>query len=283
MKKNIPDLKKIENETFSFERALFDTHNAHILNCKFSESDIAESPLKECSNLLIDSCYIDLRYPIWHNDNTLIKDSLLTENSRTSLWYCKNIEIVNCKIESVKAIRDCENVKISDCSINSPEFCWKSNNITIQNCTIVSEYIFLDTGNVKIDNINFKGKYSFQYMHNLVINNSVLDTKDAFWNSTDVTVYNSTLIGEYLGWFSNNLTLVNCKIKGTQPLCWCKNLKLINCTMEDCDLCFEHSEVDATIDGEITSVKNPKSGTIKATKINSLVEIDSNKVNIITK
>ena len=70
----------------------------------------------------------------------------------------------------------------------------------------------------------------------------------------------SVVKGEYLGWYSENLTLEKCRITGTQPLCYCKNLRLIECTMENTDLSFEYSEVDADIIGHIDSVKNPRSG-----------------------
>ena len=87
------------------------------------------------------------------------------------------------------------------------------------------------------------------------LENCNLDTKDAFWHSKNVTVRDSVIKGEYLAWFSENLTLINCKIIGTQPLCYCKNLKLINCTMEDTDLSFEYSEVEADIKGNVVSIK----------------------------
>ena len=92
-------------------------------------------------------------------------------------------------------------------------------------------------------------------MENVEISNCILDTKDAFWHSKNVTVRDSIIKGEYLAWFSDGLTLINCKIIGTQPLCYCKNLKLINCTMEDTDLSFEYSDVDAQINGYVESIK----------------------------
>lgn len=112
-------------------------------------------------------------------------------------------------------------------------------------------------------------------MENLTIDNSNLDTKDAFWHSKNVVVKNSLVKGEYLGWFSDGLTLINCKIIGTQPLCYCKNLKLINCTMEETDLSFEYSDVDANIKGNIMSIKNPKSGRIVADSIGEIIKEDS--------
>ena len=65
--------------------------------------------------------------------------------------------------------------------------------------------------------------------------------------------------------------MINCHIIGTQPFCYCKNLKLINCTMEDTDLAFEYSDVEADVKGTILSVKNPRSGSITADKIGEVI------------
>jgi len=119
------------------------------------------------------------------------------------------------------------------------------------------------------------GKYSFQYVEGLQISDSILDTKDAFWHSKNVTVRNCTLKGEYLAWFSEGLTLIDCKIIGTQPLCYCKDLKLINCTMEQTDLAFEYSDVEADVRGNILSVKNPRSGIITADSVGEVVMGDA--------
>ena len=109
-------------------------------------------------------------------------------------------------------------------------------------------------------------------MKNLEITDCVLDTKDAFWHSENVTVRNSAVKGEYLAWFSDGLTLIDCKIIGTQPLCYCKNLKLINCTMEDTDLSFEYSDVEADVKGHVISIKNPKSGTITVDSVGEIIK-----------
>ena len=119
------------------------------------------------------------------------------------------------------------------------------------------------------------GKYSFQYIDNMTIENSFLDTKDAFWHSKNVTVKDSVVKGEYLGWYSEGLTLIRCEIIGTQPLCYCKRLKLVDCRMHGCDLAFEYSDVNATIDGHIDSVKNPKSGKIVADSVGKIISEDS--------
>ena len=138
---------------------------------------------------------------------------------------------------------------------------------------------------MSLDMCGFTGKYSFQYVNGLEIRDSVLDTKDAFWHCNNVIVENTVLKGEYIGWYSKNLTLKNCKIIGTQPFCYAENLTLINCTMEQTDLAFEYSSVMAEVNGEILSVKNPKSGKIIADKIGEIILEDSvyeNNCEIIT-
>ena len=121
------------------------------------------------------------------------------------------------------------------------------------------------TGGFADCNYAQNGNYSFQYCKNVEIRNAVINSKDAFWDTENVTVYDSEINGEYLGWHSKNLRLVNCKISGTQPLCYAHDLMMENCTMaDDCDLAFEYSSVQATINSPIRSVKNPRTGSITA-------------------
>ena len=110
-----------------------------------------------------------------------------------------------------------------------------------------------------------------QYVENVEINNCRFDTKDAFWHAKNVTIKDSVIKGEYLAWYSENLTFIDCTIKGTQPLCYCKGLKLINCRMEDCDLAFERSDVEATISTPVISIKNPLSGSISVPSVGEII------------
>ena len=64
---------------------------------------------------------------------------------------------------------------------------------------------------------------------------------------------------------------MNCKIIGTQPLCYCKDLKLIDCTMEECDLAFEYSDVQASVIGHVDSIKNPRSGEITCDSVGEII------------
>lgn len=268
-------MNKIENQTFPFERDLYAKRDLILNNCRFEGEEDGESALKECKNIELNDCFMDLRYPLWHDDKVVLNNIVQTENARASLWYSKNIEINKSTLNGIKALRECQNIKINNTKAVSPEFGWKNDNLTINDSEIESQYIFFMTKNFKAYNSRFIGKYGFQYMENVVIENCILDTKDAFWHGKHITVKDSLVKGEYLAWYSEDLTFINCKIIGTQPLCYCKNLKLINCTMEGADLAFEYSDVDADINGEIISVKNPRSGLIRADKIGEIINENS--------
>lgn len=264
-------MEKYENLILDEERALYGVKNAEILNCKFDGLADGESALKEVNSIVAKDCFFNLRYPLWHVTEGKISNIHMSENCRAALWYDKNIEISNSKLNGIKALRECTDVELKDNKINSLEFGWFCHDVRIKDCELESEYPFLMSSDLEIENLKMKGKYSFQYVENCVVRNSYLDTKDAFWHSKNVTVIDSVVKGEYLAWYSENLKFVRCKIIGTQPLCYAKNLVLEDCEMIDCDLSFEKSEVNATITGEIISVKNPISGTIIADKIGEII------------
>lgn len=263
--------KEIFGKTFDEERALYNLTGADVIDCVFAGPADGESVLKEARDVSLENCRFSLRYPLWHVEGFKLHDSNMDEATRAPIWYSCNGIITDSDIAGTKAVRECSNIRISDCTITSEEFGWKSEGITVTDSTLAAQYLFLDSKNVVLDKVEMSGKYSFQYMENLTIRNSVLNTKDAFWHSKNVTVFDSVVRGEYLGWFSEGLTLVNCKISGTQPLCYCKNLKLVNCTMENTDLAFEYSDVEAEIQGHVDSIKNPRSGSITVDSVGEVI------------
>lgn len=252
----------IKGKQFDEERALYYLKHTDVLNCVFAGPSDGESVLKEARDIMVQGCSFSLRYPLWHVKKFNMQNTIMDELTRAAIWYAENAVITGSTLRGIKAVRECKNITLKGCYIDSQEFGWKSEEIQLEDTEITSEYLFLDSKNVTLNNVKMKGKYSFQYMENLQIEGCKLDTKDAFWHSKNVTVRNSIIKGEYLGWFSEGLTLIDCKIIGTQPFCYCENLTLINCTMEDTDLAFEYSNVEADIKGEVISIKNPKAGNI---------------------
>lgn len=263
--------QEIIGKQFDAERSLYHLQGADITDCVFAGPADGESVLKEARDIRLENCSFSLRYPLWHVEEFRMHDSKMDELTRAAIWYAKDGVITDSDLNGIKAVRECENIQLTDCTVTSEEFGWKSQGITVSDSTLNAQYLFLDSKDVSLERVKMSGKYSFQYMENLTIRDCYLDTKDAFWHSKNVTVYNSVVKGEYLGWFSDGLTLIDCKISGTQPLCYCRNLKLVNCIMEDTDLAFEYSDVEASILGHVDSIKNPRSGEIVVDSVGEII------------
>ena len=265
----------IANAQFDEERALYNLKDTRVENCRFEGPADGESALKEARNIQVANTAFSLRYPLWHVEGFKLENCSMDEKARAAIWYAKDGMITDSVLGGIKALRECDNMTLKNTQVISQEFGWKCRNVALEDTEVTAEYLFLDSRDVTLDRVKMKGKYSFQYMENLTIRDSYLDTKDAFWHSKNVTVINSTVKGEYLAWFSEGLTLINCHIIGTQPLCYCKNLKLQDCTMEGTDLAFEYSDVEATINGHVDSVKNPRSGHITLDSVGEIIMGDA--------
>ena len=272
-------MKKISNLTDDKERAFYSSKEVEFEKINIDGPADGESAFKECTDIVISDSFFNLRYPFWHNNNVTIKNSTMTDLCRAALWYDSGVIVDNVKSDGIKALRECENVEFYNSNFHSEEIFWKVKNIKVVNSTIEGVYGFFMCEDIEIDKLHFKGKYSYQYCKNLHIMNSVLDTKDAFWHSENVLVENCDVIGEYLGWYAKNITFKNCKIIGTQPLCYVKGLKIIDCTFEKCDLCFEYSEVEGNIIGDVISIKNPLSGSIKLSGNTEMIQDENDKSN----
>ena len=264
----------IENKIFDEERALYGKTGLRVVNCAFDGPADGESAFKECAHIETENCFFNLRYPFWHVDGLAIHGCEMTELCRAALWYSTDILIKDCKLHGIKALRECGGVTIHGCDIISPEFGWSTQDITMENCRAQSEYFLMRARDIVFKNVDFTGKYSFQYITNATFESCRFDTKDAFWHGENITVKNSVIKGEYLAWYSKNLTLIDCTIIGTQPFCYCEGLRLVNCRMEETDLCFEKSKVEAEITTPVISIKNPRSGTITVPEVGEVIMDD---------
>lgn len=265
----------IENQTYDAERALYNLTHGDVRHCTFAGPADGESALKEARDVQVSDCRFALRYPLWHAEDFTLSRATMTDTCRAPLWYAKNGTLEGCLVEGVKCLRECDHMTLRGCTITSPEFGWKCRGVAVEDTEITSEYLFWESRDLDIHGLKMHGKYSFQYIENATLTHCDLQTKDAFWHAKNVRVEDSVVSGEYLGWYSDGLTLVRCHITGTQPLCYCKNLTLIDCTMDGTDLSFEYSDVEATVKGNILSVKNPHTGHITADTIGEIILEDS--------
>ena len=267
-------MKTITGENFDRERALYGSDGLILRHCSFDGPADGESALKESRNVEAEDCFFNLRYPFWHDEHMKITGSEMTELCRAALWYSKDVEITDTRLHGIKALRECTQIKMHGCDIISPEFGWSVHQMEMEDSAVESEYFMMRSDFLTFRNVTLKGKYSFQYIENSVFENCNFDTKDAFWHAKNIVVRDSVVKGEYLAWYCENVTFEHCKIIGTQPLCYCKELKLVDCEMVDTDLCFEKSEVEATIKTSVDSIKNPLSGHIYVPCVGEIIRDD---------
>jgi len=267
----------IENKTFGGERPLYASHNLEIENVTILEG---ESAVKECSNIVCRNCRFEGNYPLWRIFGLKMTGCTIAEPSRASLWYTTDLVMEDCKVEGPKSLREMDNVTIERVNFtNALETLWHCRNVKMKDCQVkLGDYIFMNCENVEIDNLQLQGKYAFQYAKNIVIRNSVIDTKDAFWEADNCTIYDSKVTSEFLAWHSRNIKFVRCHISGSQPLCYAEGLVLEDCTFDpESDLAFEYSDVKATINSSIKSIKNPSTGYIKIDSAEEII-IDENLI-----
>lgn len=268
-------MQTITDKEFGGERPLFASHGLTLNNVTIHAG---ESAIKESSDITAVGCRFEGKYPFWHVDNFIVDRCLFTEGARAALWYSHRLTMTDTQVDAPKMFREMEDITLTNVKIpNAEETMWHCSNIRLRNVEVKNaDYIFMHCQDIDIKDYRQEGNYSFQYCKNVEISDAVILSKDAFWNTENVTVRNSVVIGEYLGWHSHNLRLINCRIGGTQPLCYAHDLIMEDCEMDaDCDLAFEYSSVQATIRGHVTSIKNPRTGTIKLGSCGEII-IDDN-------
>ena len=268
-------MKVISNTEFGGERPLFESHGLRMENVTIHAG---ESALKECSDIEAINCRFEGNYPFWHVHGFVIDRCFFDVGGRSALWYSDHLKMTRTRIDAPKMFREMHDIEIEDVEMtDADEVFWRCNRLNIKNLKLhEGTYPFMFCNDLYIDGLESDSKYVFQYVKNMELHHAKITTKDALWESENVTIYDSELNGEYLGWHSCNLRLVRCRISGTQPLCYAENLLLEDCIMaDDCDLAFEYSSVQATVNSHIHSVKNPRSGRIAARSFGKII-LDEN-------
>lgn len=268
-------MQKFVQGLYVGERALYNTHDAEIIDSTFADG---ESPLKESSDLSLLNCIFKWKYPLWYCHNIYVNECSFLEMSRSGIWYTDNITIENSTIEAPKMFRRASKITLKNVTLpNASETLWNCQNIHLEEVSAKGDYFLMNSKDIIVKDFSLDGNYAFDGAKNVEIHHAKMLSKDSFWNCENVVVYDSTIIGEYLGWNSKNITFINCVIDSNQGMCYMDNIKMVNCKLLNTDLCFEFSTVNAEINSNIDSVKNPISGTIKAKKIKELI-LDENLI-----
>lgn len=268
-------MEKIIGQEFGGERPLYCKKDLYLEKVTIHAG---ESALKETARIEARDCVFEGKYPLWICNGFTLRNCLFKEGARAALWYSQNCDMQDCRIDAPKMFREMDGILLKRVRFtDAKETFWSCRGIDVEDVSAENgDYIFMHSSDIKVKGLKLNGNYSFQWTKNVEIRDSILNTKDAFWETENVSVYDSEINGEFLGWHSRNLKLVRCRITGSQPLCYVDGLTMEDCTFgEDADLAFEYSSVQATIKGNVTSVKNPRTGRIVADGYGEII-IDGN-------
>lgn len=278
-------MTEYQEKIYTGERSLFASQGATIKNVTFGEG---ESPLKESRHLQISDTIFQWKYPLWYCEDIEIKNSILETMARSGIWYTKNLRMIHCTLQAPKLFRRCEQVSLQQVYFaDAAETLWTCQQMQLQDVQAHGDYFGMNSQDVQMDHVQIIGNYAFDGGQNITAQHCTFVSKDAFWNCRNVTLTDCTLNGEYLGWNTENLTLINCTIESNQGLCYIKHLTLKNCRLLQTDLAFEYcSDIQAEINSDIISVKNPISGVIQAHYIGEIIQddpqLDPQRTKIIT-
>ena len=109
----------IQQQIFDQERALYGSRDLLVKDCSFDGPADGESAFKECSDIQVERCFFNLRYPFWHDHGLKLSGSELTALCRAALWYSDHIEITDTKLHGIKALRECRRL-FSGAATSSP-------------------------------------------------------------------------------------------------------------------------------------------------------------------
>ena len=264
-------MEQVKDKKFGGERPLFGLQDTRLDDIEITDG---ESGIKCCKNIVCTRSRFYGKYPWWHVDGSLISDCYFAPESRSAIWYSRDMVMRDTVIDGPKFFREMNNLSLERVKINdADETFWRVNGLRAKDVELCGgTYPFMFCRDVYVDGLRTDSFYVFQYCRNVEVHNAHITTRDALWECSDVTVYDSVLDGEYLGWHSRNLRLVRCHISGEQPLCYINGLILEDCTFDTgCDRVFEDcTDIRADIKGRISHIKNPVSGHIVADEIGSV-------------
>lgn len=264
------------NAYFEGERSLFGEQDAVITGTTFGPG---ESPLKESRNIQLTDSVFKWKYPLWYSNHVQVEHTIFETMSRSGIWYTHDITMKNSALQAPKLFRRSSQITLDHVHFaDAQETLWTCDDVRLTDVQVAGDYFGKDSTNLYLDHVDIIGNYCFDGAKNVEVHHSTFVSKDAFWNCENVTIYDSTINGEYLAWNTKNLTLINCTIESNQGLCYLDGLTMKNCRLLRTDLAFEYCRnIDAEINSDIMSVKNPLSGRIQAQSIQTLI-MDPSKI-----
>ena len=191
--------------------------------------------------------YFEGERALYGLSNTILKNVTFGEGE-SPLKETKDLEIKAAIFKYKYPLWYSNNINITDTTFEtmSRSGIWYTNNISIKNSNLQAPKLFRRCKNITLDHVFFS------------------DAEETMWTCEDITIKNTEINGDYFGKDSSNIYM--------------DHVTLENCILNQTPLAFEKcSNINATINSKITSIKNPISGIIKAKKIETVI-IDPSKV-----
>lgn len=226
---------------------------------------------------ILENITFDKPNSLWKSKEIEVKNCTMLKSCCAPLWYVTNIVLFNCKVYSSKAIRNSSNLKISYSEFNGDEAFYKTRETEIANCRINGSYNFFNSSKINAKNLGIQGKNVFKGAQNVQIEDSTITSDYSFNNCKNIILRNCIIVGNNFANNSENVKLIDCKIEGNKPLSYSKNVNLVNCTMENCEECFEQSEVNGFIVGKVKSIKNPIKGNLFVEECEEYIKDENDK------
>ncbi len=239
----------------------------------------SEEALMRCRELTVANVTFTAPRPLWHLSDAILRDTAITASATRPLRAAAAVTLQGCTIDAALACENGNGITLDGCSINSPDFASGCASLTLTDTVVSGENALSRTTNLTAANLELSADRALSDIVGGRVDFSSLTGDEILWNAKDITISDTILDGARIGWYSENLTLTHCVIIGEKPFAYAKGLTLADCSLDpSCTEAFERSEVDATLRGNVTSVKNPAHGSILADSYDVIILDDTAEI-----
>ena len=163
---------KIANQEFGGERPLYCARDLYLENVTVHAG---ESALKETANITAENCVFEGKYPFWICDGFIVRNCLFREGARAALWYSKNLQMSDTRVEAPKMFREMDGITLKRVVLaHAGETLWSCRHIDIEDVEADgADYLFMHSSDIKVKGLRLNGNYSFQWARDVVIRDDV--------------------------------------------------------------------------------------------------------------
>ncbi len=253
-------------------RALFGARRAEVSDTHFTK----EEALMRAGELTLSDSTFSAPRPLAHVTDALIRTCHFEKDAVSLLSHAGTATLQGCTVEAPHGCEMAKDLTIDTCQITACDFGTSTSNLTLTDTLIAGARALAHTRDVTMTDMDITSDRALSYAMGGTIDFSTLAGEELLFGAENLTISDTVLDGDRIGWYSNHLTLTHCVISGDRPFAYAKNLTLIDCALDpSCREAFERSEVEATLRGALSSVRNPLHGSITADALGEVIFDDT--------